>query len=330
MTGPESTPGGTVVLLDVNGTLVPHDTPGPPPPRTADRLARAVSLAHGAGVCVGLCSDSPLEQLLALGHHLGLGPPGRFPVVAENGAVVAWDGRLRPTRPFPHRAAVRAVVSRWARAAGLRQSEDVVGPEFGGGRPPGDAWAFGANRRSSVSVFAPPDPVTAWARSLTCWGRRAGARLTVDAAPCHSYLGVHSCVPLRSGKRRVLAELARAGHRVVMVGDSLADWVPPGTGVRCAFVADANVPAAVRGACWHAAARPGAAGVEEVLRRVATEERPPGSGDGTGSRHDKGGRRGTGSHHDAGSRHDTGGRRDPSSGGAPSSGADERSETEGR
>ncbi|WP_030559922.1 HAD family hydrolase [Streptomyces aureocirculatus] len=286
MTAPASPPAEVVVLLDVNGTLVPHDTPGPPLPRIAARLARAVALAHEAGVSVGLCSDSPLEQLRAFGHHIGLGPPGRFPVVAENGAIVAWDGRLRPKRPFPHRAAVRAVVSRRALAAGLRQSQDVVGPEFGGGRPPGDAWAFGANRRSSVSVFAPPDLVTVWARYLTCWGRRAGVRLAVDAAPRHSYLGIHSCVPLRSGKRRVLAELARAGHRVVMVGDSPADWVPPGTGVRCAFVADANVPAAVRAACWHAATRPGAAGVVEVLRRVAAE-RPPGNGHDKGSGHDK-------------------------------------------
>lgn len=270
MTAPHSAPAGVVVLIDVNGTLVPHRTPGPPPPHTAARLAEAVALAHAADVPVGLCSDSPAEQLRSLGRAIGLGP-GRFPVVAENGGIVERADGTVHTRPFPYRRTVRALVSRRVRATGLRRAEDIVRPEFGGSRPPQGMWAFGANRRSSVSVFLPPHLVLDLARYLTTWARRAGVRLSVDAAAHHSYLGIHACVPLRSGKREALAQLARAGHEVVMVGDSLSDWVPPGAGVRCAFVADASVPAAVRAGCWYVAEGPGAEGVIEVLQRVGEE-----------------------------------------------------------
>ena len=257
------------VLLDVNGTLL-HGGSSPYLPKGQwERLREAVGLLRADGLAVGLCSDSPLEQLREFGERIGLGSTPAFPVVAENGNVVSLRGEVRVMAPFPAAAAVRALVGGIAAAQGLEQREDVAAPEFGGPPPGHRGWAFGDNRRTSVSVFAPPSLVTAAARSLARWADDRGTELGLDCSPRHGFLGVHPYAPCQVGKRRTLEALAREGHRLLMVGDSPADWVPVGRGVRCAFVANTTVSEPVRAAAWFVSTRPGPGGVLDVLRRVA-------------------------------------------------------------
>jgi hypothetical protein len=257
-----------LVLLDVNGTLVPSRPARPPSRDEVDRLAVALAPVRDAGIAVGLCSDSPLERLRDFGHHIGRGAPGTFPVVAENGNVVDL-GTPRVTAPFPWRTAVRSLVTRLARERGLVRGADVSAPEFGG-RPVEDgAWAFGADRRASVSVFGPRDLVAEAGPYLTGWARDNAVEMSVDCAPRNGFVGVHPYAPTTTGKRRALGVLAREGHRPLMVGDSAADWAPPASGVRCAFVGGTTVPARILAQAWYVSGRPEIDGVIDILRRVA-------------------------------------------------------------
>ncbi|MEU8567400.1 hypothetical protein AB0C51_03390 [Streptomyces pathocidini] len=261
------------VLLDVNGTLLPAGSSAHSSRCGWDRLRDALGPLHADGLTVGLCSDSPLEQLREFGRQIGLGTATTFPVVAENGNVISLDGGIRVMAPFPAAASVRALISEIAAAHGLEQLQDAPAPEFGGTPVTPRTWAFGENRRASVSVFAPPSLVTAAARALGSWALDHGIELGLDRSPRRCFLGVHPYTPYRTGKRRTLEVLAGEGHRPLMVGDSLSDWVPPGRGVRCAFVGDATVPEPVRASAWFASTLPGPDGVVDVLRRVAAMRR---------------------------------------------------------
>lgn len=251
-----------IVLLDVNGTLIPAD-PAVAPDRDATRQLRHRLVALRArGVRVGLCSDSPLEQLRGFGHRIGLGPPATFPLLAENGNVVGLDGRVRVTTPFPDRDRVRAVVSSAAAGHGLTRTDDVIAVEFGGRRLGHGEWGFGANRRASVSVFGPRTFIAAAEAVLARWTRGAG--LSVDASLERGFLGIHPYAPAHTGKARAVTTLARAGHRVLLVGDSRGDWVPD-PAVCCAFVGETAITDDIRAAAWHVSTLPDVEGVVDIL-----------------------------------------------------------------
>ena len=255
-----------MVLLDVNGTLLPSGTSAGTVTRAGSGFASAVGDLHAAGVRVGLCSDSPLEQLQVFGSVIGLGDPGTFPVAAENGNVLAVGSEPQLLIGLSAAAGIRATIVGVAASYGLRQAADAVAPEFGGS-PLGDReWAFGANRRASVSAFGPAEFIAAAGAALTDRARWAG--ISVDASPRHRYLGVHPYPLINAGKRRALTALAGAGHHVLMVGNSLSDWVPPENGVRCAFVADPALPAYVCASAWFCSPLSDLAGVVDVLNRV--------------------------------------------------------------
>ncbi|MFC6093130.1 hypothetical protein [Saccharothrix lopnurensis] len=255
-----------LVLLDVNGTLVPAGA------TEVDRgaLAGVVEAVEGlrGRAQVGLCSDSPLRSLRDFGTSLGLAEG--FPVVAENGNVTRIGGVTRVRVPFPGLAEVRAVIAGTATEHGLRRRGEQESPEFGGAPVEPGVWAFGAGRVASVAVFAEGSFVEAAGRRVAEWAADR-APLAVDSSPAHGFLGVHPYPVLRSGKAAALTALAEAGWEPVMVGDTMSDWVPPGTGVRCGFVGGALVTAEVRAAAWALARSPGAEGVAELLRRIAEE-----------------------------------------------------------
>ncbi|MEU3711140.1 hypothetical protein [Streptomyces catenulae] len=273
MTGAADHRIGTV-LLDVNGTLVPSvPRRGAPAPETSGAFRHAVREVRAAGIRVGLCSDSPVEQLREFGRAIGLGPPATFPVLAENGNVVAGE-RIRVLTPFPGRDAVRAQVAECADRHGLRHGGELRAPEFGGTPLPPGAWGLGANRRASLSVFGPVPFVAAVERHLTRWAARNSVTLAVEPSPARTYAGIHPYAPIRLGKRRALAGLAAEGLRdVLLVGDSPADWIPGVPGVRSAFVAGAALPAEAEAGAWHRSREPELAGVLDILRRVAAAER---------------------------------------------------------
>jgi hypothetical protein len=263
----------TTVLVDVNGTLVPSESTRRVDPGAWQRFRAVVTGLRAEGITVGLCSDSPLEELREFGHVIGLGPPGEFPVVAENGNVLDLTDSVRVLAPFAARRRVSLLVARLATAGGLVRQRDTAAPEFGGARPGRHGWALGAHRRASVSAFAPAEFVCTAAGRLRRWATENDIELSVDASPHHGFLGVHPYADRYSGKRRALRMLADEGHAPIMIGDTTADWVPIGGGVRCAFVGNAEVPASVRAAAWACSARPELEGAVDLLCRVLTMAR---------------------------------------------------------
>ncbi|MFF4924762.1 hypothetical protein ACFY4B_29580 [Kitasatospora sp. NPDC001261] len=274
MTGPGHEP-FAVVLLDVNGTLVPSVPSGPPDALALQRFRRLVRHLTSAGVAVGLCSDSPLRQLREFGTRIGLGTAPGFPVIAENGNVIAVDGTVRVTTPFPALRSLRAEVAEAAAAHGLTRVGDAVAPEFGGRPPTGRTWAFGANRLASASVFGPPDFVHDVRHRLTGWSAGSRVAVSVELGPGGSYAGIHPYPRTESGKRVALAGLAARDPRsTLLVGNSPADWVPGVPGVRCAFVADPAVPRHVRDAAWYVSPAADLEGVVDVLGHVLRRQPP--------------------------------------------------------
>lgn len=258
-----------VVLLDVNGTLVPSRFDGSLDAGAVGRFRGLVEQLTSTGVAVGLCSDSPLEQLWEFGHEFGLGEVAEFPVVAENGNVIAVGGAVRVIAPFPARERIRSEVADVAAEHGLRRVVDVTAVEFGGRRPVGREWAFGANRRASVSVFGPADFVRDAGRSVNAWSAANGVSVSVEFSPNASYAGIHPYRDIDRGKSRALARLVEAEpKRILMVGNSAADWIPDVPGVRCAFVADTSVPLDARVGAWHLSQKPDLEGVIDILDQV--------------------------------------------------------------
>ncbi|MBC2874261.1 MULTISPECIES: HAD family hydrolase [Streptomyces] len=275
MTGRDHEP-FAVVFLDVNGTLVPSE-PGVPPEAFSLRCFRGlVRRLTSLGVAVGLCSDSPLEQLWEFGVRIGLGTAPEFPVIAENGNVVAVGGAVRVITPFPALPDLRAEVTRTAVAHGLARVGDVAAPEFGGRPPFGREWAFGANRRASASVFGAPDFIRDVRQRVTEWCAENHCDISVGVGPDGSYAGIHPYARVELGKRVALAELAARDpmERTLMVGNSLADWVPGVPGVGCAFVADTAVPQYVRDAAWYVSPKSDLEGVIDVLWHVVRRQPP--------------------------------------------------------
>ncbi|MDI5961479.1 HAD family hydrolase [Streptantibioticus silvisoli] len=266
------------VLLDVNGTLVPSVARPPEQGPALRRFRALVRRLTAAGVRVGLCSDSPLEQLRELGTGIGLEAAPGFPVIAENGNVVADGAAVRVVTPFPALPQVRAEVERAAVAHGLRRAADVTAPEFGGGPPAPGTWAFGANRRASAGVFGPPDFVRDAARCVALRCGDDGVEVSVGLSPDGSCAGIHPYAPAELGKRTTLARLAgERGRRVLMVGNSPADWIPGVPGVACAFVADDSVPDDVRDAAWYVSPGEDLEGVVDILGRVVRRAVPRGA-----------------------------------------------------
>ncbi|WP_405513230.1 hypothetical protein [Streptomyces canus] len=272
-----------LVLLDVNGTLVPS-LPGSRPDAEATRLFPVlVRRLTAEGVVVGLCSDSPAEQLWEYGRRLGLGldaasgaAPG-FPVVAENGNVAAdGTGTIDVVTPFPDRSVVCGEVARAAAAHGLHRTGDVTAPEFGGTEPAAGEWAFGANRRASVSVFGPSPFVHEVRRRVPTAIARGRADLSVEFRPDHRYAVIHPYAPVERGKRIALARLAiRTPQRTLVVGNSPADWIPGVPGVRCAFVRDPAVTGEMREASWYASEKNDLEGVVDILENVLRHQVSP-------------------------------------------------------
>jgi hypothetical protein len=269
MTAPDILP--RTILLDLNGTLIPSSPGAPLDMAGLRKVGQLAQKLRTAGSVVGLCSDSPLEQLRDFGRHIRLGEPAEFPVVAENGNVADIDGQVRVLTPFAALTEVRSTVAALASAYGLQQADETLAPEFGGVRPGPDRWAFGANRRASVSVFGPRDFLTAVRKSLQDWAEEHSTEISLESSPDGLYLGIHPYRQVGSGKRRTLAMLASSQsgqNELLMIGNSLADWVPVRHGVRCAFVADSTIPDDVRAEAWYVSAQPDVYGVIDTLSRL--------------------------------------------------------------
>jgi hydroxymethylpyrimidine pyrophosphatase-like HAD family hydrolase len=228
-----------IVFVDVNGTLFSDESPdGYIPQDDIEQLKQTVINAGIKGISVGLCSDSPLPQLQILAEKLGVSGP----IAAENGNVLYNNGKTLVINPLSNIESYKQQIYENAQQLGIPQSEDAIAKEFGGNSPESldQQWSFGANRLASVTVFGPSQMVQKLGEVFT--GQHD---ISVDCSPEYNFFAIHPGYDYKQAKGKTLGTLASFGHNVIMIGNSMSDWVDPNTGVKCAFVAKSRVTSEV-------------------------------------------------------------------------------------
>lgn len=224
-----------IVFVDVNGTLFSDDSSdGFIPQYDVEKLKQAVREAKSKGVSVGICSDSPLPQLQILAETVGIDGP----ILAENGNILYHNGQMVVMNPLTDIELYKQQVVKEAQKFGICQGLDSVAREFGGeySKNPELQWSFGANRYASVTVFGPSE-------MLKRLGEKFGAvpNISVDCSPQYNFLAIHPGDDYTQGKGKALSQLAQYNHTIVMIGNSMSDWVEPSSGVLSTFVANARI-----------------------------------------------------------------------------------------
>ncbi|MEK7095988.1 MAG: HAD hydrolase family protein [Patescibacteria group bacterium] len=247
-----------MVLLDVNGTLIADDAiDGSIDPISIRELQGQINRLKAHGVSVGLCSDSPLPQLLEYAKNLGI----EGPIVAENGNIVYHNSYTVTLKEMPNIAEVKALISELTNTGDYKQIADCVAVEFGGSAPNSNGeWAFGANRETSVTVFGPADFIVNANASLESF-----PEVSVDYNPLSpNYLMIHTS-DYRQAKSEALSLLTAHGSNIVMVGNSMSDWIDPKANVRCAFVGGARISETVIERAEYLSDKPLVSGVIDIL-----------------------------------------------------------------
>lgn len=252
-----------IVFLDVNGTLFPDEcTDGYIDEEDVDSIKGAIIRAKEKGVSVGLCSDSPLPQLKEVAEKLGMDGP----ILAENGNLLSNADQTLTLNTLVGVDGLREQISVIASNLGYQQVDDCIAPEFGGS--PIDAqsfhWAFGANRETTVTVFGPPQLVSQLGSQFN--GHQQD--FSVDCSPEYNYFAIHPGESYKKNKGFTLNTLSIYGHNIVMVGNSMSDWVEPEHGVLCTFVGGARISSDVSSKAAYISDKPAIKGVIDILEKI--------------------------------------------------------------
>jgi hydroxymethylpyrimidine pyrophosphatase-like HAD family hydrolase len=250
-----------MVLLDLNGTLIPDDaTDCHLQGELLQQLRSEIARLADAGIEVGLCSDSPLEPLkCAIAAPLGM----RGPIIAENGNILYHNDKRVRLRTLQDIEGLRHQIEKIVAEAPVHyaKQQDCLSGEFGGQtlRFDQNEWAFGAGRESSISIFAPESLVSYLAEKLVL-----ASDVSMDISADHNYLAIHPG-SFRTNKGETLNALAAFGYGVHMIGNSMSDWVNPTSGVRCGFVGGSTVPKEILRRAALTSTQPNTHGVIEIL-----------------------------------------------------------------
>lgn len=250
-----------IILLDVNGTLIPDDSPyGYISPEYLDAFQKAVTYQQKQGVVVGLCSDSPEPQLMSFAKKIGL---SQAPIIAENGNRVGYGGKSVNLRLVPARSAIMDTITTYANDHGFHEITPISAKEFGGHSPEYNKgeWAFGADRQTSISVFGPAELISSLGQLIE------DKHTSTDVSPESNFLGIHPG-NYKENKGKTLSLLVKTGHSVVLVGNSLSDWVSPETGACSAFVGNARVDSMKISEATYVSTLPTIQGVTDILEHV--------------------------------------------------------------
>lgn len=251
-----------IVFLDVNGTLIPDGAKdGFIPKEDMQLLQEAIIEAHSKGISIGLCSDSPLQQLSEFGARLGISGP----IIAENGNLISNNGNISIVNSLDAIDTIKARVSETANTLNYQQINDSIAPEFGGKKVVSGStnWSFGANRIASVTVFGPAPLIESLGNTYG-----VSSEYSVDASPEYNYFAIHPGTNFKENKGKILTVLSKYGYNVVMVGNSSSDWVNPESGVQCTFVANSRIDNKIMEKAAFISNEPLVKGVVDIIKKV--------------------------------------------------------------
>lgn len=254
----------SMILLDLNGTIIPDDAQTCSlPPQTKQHLQRHIQRLAASGIEVGLCSDSPLGPLYDnVAKPLGI----KGPIIAENGNLVRYSDVEFCLRELSLMQSLRDEITDLIERGRItyNRQDDCLSVEFGGRLPRFDLneWAFGAGRRTSLSVFGPPKLIEYLDRELAL-----DSTLSKDVSPQYNYFAIHPG-NFRTNKGETLRALAAFGYDMTMIGNSVSDWVTPDSKVRCGFVGGSTVSEDILAKAAFTSQKACAEGVIEILSKL--------------------------------------------------------------
>lgn len=251
-----------IIFIDVNGTLIPEGSiDGSISDEELLSLKKALLLAEEKGFSVGLCSDSPLPQLQEFAAKLGISGP----IIAENGNLVFNNGESLILRIPKSIEEIKIKILKLAEDHSYEQIDDSIAPEYGGDIVDQNSpyWSFGANRETSVIVFGPPEFVKDLGVSFA-----NNADYSVDVSSENNYFAIHPGSNFRDNKGMTLNTLSAHGHNIIMIGNSVSDWVVPTSGVQCAFVADSRITEEIVEKTAYISDKPLVSGVVDIIKSI--------------------------------------------------------------
>lgn len=250
-----------IIFIDVNGTLIADDsTDGKIEPEFLETFKKEVMRLKQNNVKVGICSDSPLPQLID--YSKGLGVDG--PIIAENGNIIYYQGKKIVVRTM-NVDGVKSMIQENVKGSDYCKKDDCIAPEFGGGLLTNNSneWAFGANRETSITVFGPVELMEQIAFLM-----KGIASLTVDLDPSYPNSVVIHDWDYKKSKGNTLSALSTFGHNIIMVGNSMSDWVDPTVKVKCAFVANPRITKDAAKKAAYVSDQPLIEGVIDILKNI--------------------------------------------------------------
>ncbi|MBL7159571.1 HAD hydrolase family protein [Candidatus Microgenomates bacterium] len=247
-----------LIFIDVNGTLIAEDSvDGCIDNKALFEFSQAVDQLKKQGFGIGLCSDSPLPQLVEFSQQVGLADG---PIIAENGSIISNNGRKIILNELDGISGFKGMIIDVA-SGSYKQDKDCVAPEFRGKTPDysSNFWAFGANRETSVSVFGPPEFIGQLGKVFT-----DTQGISIDCSPKYNYFAIHpgDC---QQNKGKTLTLLSQFSYNVIMIGNSQSDWVCPSTGARCAFVRGSRISEETKEKAFYFSDKPTINGVIDIL-----------------------------------------------------------------
>lgn len=251
-----------MVFVDVNGTLIPDNSIDCSlSQEDITSLQRAVSAANQKGISVGLCSDSPLQQLQEFAARLSIDGP----IIAENGNLIFNNGKTLTVNSLDLIELIKDQISERAKELEYQQNMDCIAPEFGGKKmdPSSGTWGFGANRQTSITVFGPSTLIETLGETYN-----GNSDFSVDSSPEYNYFAIHPGSNFKVNKGKTLNTLSAYGYNVVMVGNSISDWVEPTSGVQCAFVASSRISGDIEEKAAYVSSKPLVKGVVDILQQI--------------------------------------------------------------
>ncbi|MBI4990925.1 HAD family phosphatase [Candidatus Gottesmanbacteria bacterium] len=247
-----------VVFIDVNGTLFPDDSEnGYIPEGDIELFQETLVKAQTKGLSIGLCSDSPLPQLIDLAKKLGIDGP----IIAENGNILYYKDKMVIIESLSDIEKLKREIAKKAYDSGFIQVGDWIAPEFGGRIDSSNLqWGLGANRITSITVFGPPSLIQRLGESF-----KDGNGFSIDCSPEYNYLAIHPGKDFRSNKGKTLNILSVYGHNIMMIGNSMSDWVDPEMGVKCVFASESRINSEISQKAAYISNKPFIKGVVDII-----------------------------------------------------------------
>lgn len=251
-----------LIFLDVNGTLIPEDkTEQSVDKNEWIKVRDLIDILKKKGIMVGLCSDSSADKL----KHLAQTISATGPIIAENGNVILHDGQKILINTLTDIAKVKNNIRESLRCLEFTEVRDELTHQFGGKHADYERkqWAFGSGRETSISLYAPAEIISLLTHALLFEDN-----VSIESNPEHNYLSIHPG-SIETNKARTLSLVKASGHDILMIGNSISDWMPSESGVKVAFVKSGDLPMRMRNKGDFSSRRNDIEGVIDILTKIA-------------------------------------------------------------